>query len=134
MSTELLAALIGALVGGGFAVLGSVLQHWLSLREDRIKRERDEAREEQQLNTRNIDKQLQTIDEELADLLGRHSYVIDELDSTREVVTRVGDEQADKLLNDLYTEFVFLDKDIQRLREDRQRLMEQRRETLSKLE
>ena len=43
MSTELLAALMGALVGGGFAVLGSVLQHWLSLREDRIKRERDEA-------------------------------------------------------------------------------------------
>jgi hypothetical protein len=45
MSSELMAALIGALVGGGFAILGTlsatILQHWLSLREDGIKRERD---------------------------------------------------------------------------------------------
>ena len=39
----MIAALVGALVGGSFALLGSVIQHFLSLREDRIKREREEA-------------------------------------------------------------------------------------------
>ena len=43
MSETLIAALVGALVGGGFAVLGGVVVHFLNLREDRIKRERDQA-------------------------------------------------------------------------------------------
>lgn len=41
MSETLIAALVGALVGGSFALLGGVVQHYLSLREDRIKRERE---------------------------------------------------------------------------------------------
>ena len=43
MNETLVAALIGALVGGGFAILGGIVVHFLNLREDRIKRERDKA-------------------------------------------------------------------------------------------
>ena len=46
MTSEIIAALIGAgiaLVGG---IVGAFLQHFLSLRTDRIKRERDRQEEE----------------------------------------------------------------------------------------
>ena len=49
MSDTLIAALIGALVGGSFALFGSVIQHFLSLREDRIKREREEEQKKREL-------------------------------------------------------------------------------------
>jgi len=42
VGVELQAAIIGALIGGGFVLIGSVLQHFLSLREDSVKRQRDE--------------------------------------------------------------------------------------------
>jgi hypothetical protein len=54
MSETLIAALIGALVGGGFAVLGGVVAHFLNLREDRIKRERDKADKQQEELRRNL--------------------------------------------------------------------------------
>ena len=52
MSETLIAALVGALVGGGFAVLGGVVVHFLNLREDRIKRQRDrdDKRDEERRN------------------------------------------------------------------------------------
>ena len=52
MNETLIAALVGALVGGGFAVLGGVVVHFLNLREDRIKRQRDrdDKRDEERRN------------------------------------------------------------------------------------
>ena len=42
MSETMIAALVGALVGGSFALLGGVLQHFLTLRQDTIRRIRDQ--------------------------------------------------------------------------------------------
>lgn len=42
MSEDLRIALVSALVGGGLSMSGVFLQHVLSLREDSIKRQRDE--------------------------------------------------------------------------------------------
>jgi hypothetical protein len=52
LNETLIAALVGALVGGGFAVLGGVVVHFLNLREDRIKRQRDrdDKRDEERRN------------------------------------------------------------------------------------
>ena len=52
MNETLIAALVGALVGGWFAVLGGVVVHFLNLREDRIKRQRDrdDKRDEERRN------------------------------------------------------------------------------------
>lgn len=42
MDSNVVAALWGAVVGGVLTLMATVLQHFLSLREDNIKREREE--------------------------------------------------------------------------------------------
>lgn len=43
MSTDVQAALWGAAVGGALTIVATVIQHFLSLREDSVKRQRDEV-------------------------------------------------------------------------------------------
>lgn len=41
MNSDIQYVLVGAIIGGGFVLIGAFLQYFLSLREDKIKRERD---------------------------------------------------------------------------------------------